>query len=63
MNLRAPMDESMVLTVLAILIKKEQKTSTILNYICALRESHIAKGYSIRSLRKTTSTARSTLAS
>ena len=46
------MDETMALTVIAILLKKGLKTSTMLNYICALRESHIAKDYSIKVFEK-----------
>ena len=40
------MAETMDLMVLPLLIKRDQKTSTMRDYICTMRESHIAKGYS-----------------
>ena len=45
-RLIAPLDETMILTVLAILIKRCLKTSTMRGYVCPMQEEQIAKGYS-----------------
>ena len=39
------MSETVVLTILALLIRKGLKTSTLRSYICAMRNEHKAKGY------------------
>ena len=52
MKLRASITETMVLTVLAILINRGLKSSTMRGYICAMIKDHMNRGYGTEVFKK-----------